>query len=164
MDAAAHGVFLKTWVKGLDRQRPLLSARWHRAAVMVYDLSPYQTLTQSVWRWCFKGQEWVWQKFLLSLFVVVLSINMSYSAGTQELATLFTQAWPIRKQRCGDYPKMLISHMHILCCWVQSCLTLPEMSKRIFLSSYRESNASGSSSVDYNSLVNSENKLTVSLF
>lgn len=79
-DAAAHGVFLKTWVKGTDRQRPLLSARWHRAAVTGYDLSPYQALIQPVWRWCFKGQEWVRQKFLLSLFVVVVRISMSWKS------------------------------------------------------------------------------------
>lgn len=158
LDAAVYGVFLKTGVKGLGRQHPLLFARWHRAAVTVYDLSPYQPLIQSVCRWRFKGQEWVRQKFLLSLFVAVLRISMWRSAGTQELVTLFTQAWAIRKWQCGDYSKMLISHVHIVCYWVQSCLTLPEMPKRNFLSSYTESNASGRGFVGYNRQVSSENR------
>lgn len=31
---------LKTWVKGLDRQKPLFSASWYRTTVTVCDLSP----------------------------------------------------------------------------------------------------------------------------
>lgn len=131
LHAAAHGDFLKTWVKGLDRQHPpTLCMVADSNSACVDDLSPYSALIQSFWGWCFKRQEWVWQKFLLSLLVVVVRISMSCFAGTQERVTLFTQAWAIGKHQSRDYSKIHIFLVHIVGYWVQSCLTLPEMSEK----------------------------------
>lgn len=97
--------------------------------VAVYDLSPYSALIQSFWGWCFKRHEWVWQKILLSLLVVVVRISISCFTGTQELL-YSTQAGAIGKKQCRDYSKIYICLVHIVGYWVQSYLTLPEMSEK----------------------------------
>lgn len=56
---------------------------------------------------------------------------MTCFVGTQEPVTLFTQAWTIGKQQFRDYSKIIFL-VHIVGYWVQSYLTLPEMSEKLF--------------------------------